>query len=329
MENFDEHIDERIARHLAGETTPEEDVMLQSWMSESPENRRYFTDLQAIWEKSPGMRPHAARPVNTEAALQKVKARLRGGGLRRSMQAPTVFLWRVAAAFALLVAAVYFLWLRNIPSSATVIAATDTALTDTLTDGSVVILGRQSGLAILKGFNTRERRLRLHGEAYFKVQPDTIRPFIVEVQELEVRVVGTAFKVDEPADADSVSVVVTEGKVRVSARGQALLLEAGQSALYNKKSGSLVLLTASQNPVTENRVLRFDATPLREVIQQIETMYGIKIILKNKALEGCLLNARYNNLPPERVMNLIAESFSMQLSRSENGEFVLDGEACE
>jgi ferric-dicitrate binding protein FerR (iron transport regulator) len=328
MENFDGHTDALIARHFAGETMPEEDAALQSWVAESPENLRYFADLQAIWEKSPGMRPQAARPVNTEASLQKVKTRLRGGGKRRSMTAPAVMLWRAAAAVALAVAAVYFLWLRNAPAPATVIAAADAALTDTLTDGSVVTLSRQSGLAIAKGFNIRERRLRLHGEAYFKVQPDTLRPFVVEVQDLEVRVVGTAFQVDDAADADSVSVTVTEGKVRVSARGQALLLQAGESALYNKKSGALARLNTTQNPVMENKVLRFDATPLREVIRQIENMYGVKIILKNKGLEDCVLHARYNNLPPEEVLNLIAESFSLQLSRTEKGEFVLDGAGC-
>ncbi|HRI62022.1 MAG TPA: FecR domain-containing protein, partial [Saprospiraceae bacterium] len=194
MENFDEHIDAYIARHLAGETTPAEEAILQVWMAKSPENRRYFADLQAIWEKSPAMRPAASRTVDTEAALEKVKIRLRsGGGTVRPLTIRTSLLWRAAAAVLLVVTAAYFLWLRNDPGTATIIAATDTALTDTLTDGSVIALSSQSGLMIAKNFNIRERRVRLHGEARFKVAPDTTRPFIVETADLEVRVVGTEF----------------------------------------------------------------------------------------------------------------------------------------
>ena len=328
MENFDEHIDERIARHLAGETTPEEDAALQSWVEASPDNRRYFAGLQAIWEKTPALRPGAARPVDTEAALQKVKTRLHSGSKIRPMTVRVGFLWRAAAAIALVAVATYFLWLRNAPAPATVIAATDSALTDTLSDGSIITLDKQSGVALAAGFNKRERRLRLQGSAYFEVKPDTTRPFVVEVEKLEVRVVGTAFKVDDAADSSSISVSVTEGKVRVSASGQSLLLLAGDMALYDKKTGVLSRTASQQSPV-QNRVLRFDSTPLREVVQQVEKAYNLKITLKNKALEECLLTGRYNNLPPERLMNLIAESFSLRLSKTEKGDYVLDGEGCE
>lgn len=328
MENFDEHIDERIARHLAGETTPEEDAALQSWVEASPDNRRYFADLQAIWEKTPALRPDASRLVDTEAALQKVKTRLRSGSKIRPMTGRIGFLWRAAAAIALVAVAAYFLWLRNTPTPATVIAATDSALTDTLTDGSIITLDRQSGIALEEGFNKRERRLRLNGAAYFEVKPDTVRPFVVEVEKLEVRVVGTAFKVDDAADSSSISVSVTEGKVRVSASGQSLLLLAGDAAFYDKKTGILSRATTQQNP-SQNRILRFDSTPLREVVRQVEKAYGLKITLKNRALEECLLTARYNNLPPERLMNLIAESFSLRLNKAGNEEYVLDGEGCE
>lgn len=328
MDNFDEHIDERIARHLAGETTPEEDAALQAWAAQSPENQRYFADLQAIWEKSPSLRPAASRAVDTETALKKVKARLRGGNTMRPLTVRMNFLWKAAAGIALALAAVYFLWLRQSPAPSSVIAASGSAVTDTLTDGSVVTLSRQSGLALAAKFNKRERRLRLHGEAYFEVKPDTARPFIVEVSDIEVRVVGTAFNVDNATDSNAVTVLVTEGKVQVSVRGQSLLLLAGDAALYDKRAGTLSRMETQQNPPPMNRVFFFDATPLPEVTRQVGKAYGIKITLKNKALEKCVLTARYNNLPPERVLDLIAESFSLQLSKTGTGEYTLDGEGC-
>ena len=326
MDHFDEHIDALIASHLAGESSPEEDAALTAWMAESAGNRRYFGELQKLWAQTAVARP-AAPAVDTEAALQRVKHRLQAGRAVPLKGKRMVFWLRLAAAVLLAVAAVWFLRLRQPSVPGPVIAASDTALTETLADGTVLTLDRQSGVALAAGFNTRERRLRLHGKAGFAVAHDTARPFVVEVQDLEVRVVGTVFRVDESADSASVTVTVSEGKVRVSAGGRAVLLGTGMGAVYDRGSGTLRNLETPQNPVPE-RVLRFDATPLGEVVQEVEKQYGVKITLKNPALHKCLLTARYNNLPAERVLHLIAESFSLRLSKTENGAYVLDGAGC-
>ena len=316
MEIFDEHTDALIARHLAGETSSEEAATLQAWAAESPENAGYLADLQALWQKTPALRPAPARPVNTEAALQRVKSRLRTHSPRM------VVMWRAAAAVVLAVVAGYFLWVHNSGEPNVVIAATNLARTDTLTDGSVVTLGTQSGLTLAAGFNARERRMRLHGQATFEVQPDPERPFIVEVGDVEVQVVGTVFRVDNAAELARVRVEVLEGRVRVGARGQELYLVAGDEAVYDRESGTLI---ASQS---QSRVLRFDATPLREVIRRIEGAYNTKIELKNSNLENCLLTARYRSLPLERVLELIAESFGLRVEKTDAG-YALDGEGCE
>jgi len=319
MEHLDEYTDALIARHLAGETSPEEVAVLQAWAAESPENARYLADLQALWQKTPALRPAPARPVNTEAALQQVKSRLRARSPRRVRR---VVMWRAAAAVVLAVVAGYYLWVHHSGEPNVVIAATNLARTDTLTDGSVVTLGTQSGLTLAAGFNARERRMRLHGQATFEVQPDPERPFIVEVDEVEVQVVGTVFRVDNAAEPARVRVEVLEGRVRVGVRGQELYLAAGDEAVYDRESGTLI---ANQS---QNRVLRFDATPLRDVIRRIEGMYNTKIELKNNDLENCLLTARYRSLPIERVLELIAESFGLRVEQTDEG-YALDGEGCE
>ncbi len=327
MENFDEHIDAYIARHLAGETTPAEEAALQSWIGKSAENRQYFADLKSIWERSTALRPAPPRAVDTEAALGKVKSRLRGNAELRPLTVRSRLVWRAAAAVFLAAVAVYFLWLRNVPDTGTVIAATQTALTDTLTDGSVITVSAQSGLSFAQNFNVRERRVRLRGEARFKVASDTTRPFIVDVQDLEVRVVGTEFTVDNATDSSVVAVRVSEGKVRVTTARQAMLLLAGDAASYDKKTGILTRLQDQQSP-KGSRMLWFDASPLKDVVQRVETAYGIKITLKNKTLEECLLTARYNDLSKEEVLDLITESFSLRLTQQGNNEFTLDGKGC-
>lgn len=329
MENFDQEIDDLLAKRLAGENTPEEENVIRHWLESSSDNQKYFENLQWLWQHTPEARARPPRAVDTEAALQRVHGRLRqtGGGAK---SIPLGFWMRAAAAVFVLAAAVYFFRQNTRTSAPVQIASVERTLTDTLADGSVVTLNRRSGLAVSSGFNRRERRMHLQGEAYFEVKRDTNRPFIVEISDVEVKVVGTAFNVDNATNPEQVIVTVTEGKVRVSARDQALLLTPGEQVVYDKKTGALKRSTAPQNPnllAYKNRVFHFDATPLRIVVQQVEKVYGVDIDLKNKSLEDCQLTADYNNLSIERVLSLIAESFSLQLEKKEN-RFVLDGAGC-
>ena len=330
MDLFDEKIDELLAKHLAGECSPEEEEAIGRWLAETPAHQKYLTDLHWLWERSPAGFAPAPRTVDTEAALRRVKSRLTNGSgsslfIRRN------FWMQAAAALALAVATVYWWRQGNTHPQPLHIAAAETAVTDTLTDGSVVTLEQASGLTLDPAFNRRERRMRLQGQAFFQVVHDTVRPFVVEVQELQVRVVGTAFTVDNVTDPAKITVAVTEGKVLVRTHNQTLLLTPGEQAVYDRPSAALTrssVLPGQTTPGKTNRLFRFDATPLDTVVRQVAEAYGVQITFKNKSLGKCRLTARYNNLPLQRVLELIADSFSIAIEKSNSG-YVLDGQGCE
>ena len=328
--NFD-NIDEQIAKHLAGENSPEEAADLQNWLAQSAENQRYFADLQWLWQNSPQAKTALARPVDTEAALQKVRQTIRENAQQRSLRVAFVRRWAMAAAavFVLAVAAVWWFDGRS-ELHKIELAAAETVLENRLLDGTSVALNRLSSLRSVGTFNRRERRVRLTGEAFFEVAPDTLRPFVVEVADLEVKVVGTAFNVDERSQPGQVKVSVSHGKVRVSGRGEVVFLVADESAVCDLASGKI---TREQTPdpnflAYRNRVFRFDSTPLQRVVQQLGKVYGVDISLKNKDLADCPLSARYENLPIERVLDLVAESFSLKVEKTPGGGFALDGQGC-
>lgn len=327
MDIFDEKIDELLAKRLAGECSPDEEETLEHWLAESPEHRKRLEELQWLWDGSSKALAPAPRPVDTEAALLRVKSRLKTAGSAQPLRWQRSFWMRAAAVFLLAVAGVYWWQSGNTPAPVRIVAA-GSVLTDTLTDGSVVTLERQSGLTLARQFNRRERRLRLDGEAFFDVAPDTTRPFVVEVQELEVRVVGTEFTADNTTDPGKVIVTVSEGKVLVASKTHSVLLQAGEQAVFDRRKGSLQRTGRKPDQgVFGNRLLLYNATPLSKVVQDINTRYGAKVKLNNKVLENCRLNARYNNLPLERLLELIAESFSLTVKK-EGDTYVLDGEGC-
>lgn len=329
MNELYENIDDLLAKKFAGELSPEEEKSLAEWLNASPDNARYLSDAQWLWDQVPKGQAPPSREPDTEKALQKVKKQLHS----RPQQSPfrVVRYWIPAAAAALaFVAAALFFFPRNSTDAPMTLATADALLTDTLTDGSVITLNRHSGMVIASGFNQKERRVRLSGEGYFKIAPDQTRPFVVEVAQLEVTVVGTAFNVDALTENNTVEVTVTEGKVRLKSDRQTELLLPGESAIYDKASGQITRQTAPNVNVKawQDRRFVFDNTPLQAVIQHLNAVYNINISLKNKALEQCPLTARFDNQPLERILDILADTFSFTLERNGNNIVLADGQ-CE
>ena len=326
MPFFPSDIDELLAKVIAGEAEPAEQSRLDTWLEESAENRRYYEGLQKMWRHA---RPaNAAAPdFDTEKALEKVKSLRRNTGARPSLN---IYWWPAAAAAALvLLLAAYWLFLRPAPIPALELAATDAIVTDTLPDRSVVVLDKASSLRVAENFDRKERRMQLSGAAHFAVQPDKEKPFVVEVAALEVRVVGTEFTVDTHREPGSTVVTVNSGIVQLTAGAQQILVHAGEQAQYRQADGSLQLLAKPDPNVAawHSRVFKFEATPLSEVVKAIEQAYDIQIVLKNSDLARCTLTTDYANESPERILELIAETFSLQLSKA-GEQYVLDGPAC-
>jgi len=108
-----------------------------------------------------------------------------------------------------------------------------------LPDGTDVILNSASQLSYLSDFGTNERRVQLEGEGYFKVAHDTRRTFIVQVGELEVKVMGTVFNVCAYSNDQDVTVVLLEGKVGVYTPSTSTTLSPGEKINYNKSTRKL------------------------------------------------------------------------------------------
>lgn len=124
-----------------------------------------------------------------------------------------------------------------------IIASTaDATERTTLADGSTVSLNRASRIEVAFSGNVRRVRL-LHGEAHFQVATNPARPFVVVVDGVTARAVGTAFSVRR--NGGNVEVLVTEGRVQVdpmplpavktdgggAARSEGVLLGAGFHAV--------------------------------------------------------------------------------------------------
>lgn len=321
-------ITELLTKKLAGETSETEEQIIVQWLQASPENEAYFHTLKRVWERLEPAPPNAAELARTEKALQDVKGQIRRNTMRPSQRTWPVWATTLAAGIALLLVAISY-FKQDTPAAEIHLASQETPLIQALSDGSEITLNRHTKLTLLAGFNENERRTRLMGEAYFKIAPDATRPFVVEVGDLAVKVVGTAFNIDAVSIPGSIRVSVMEGKVQLRHGEQTLFLMAQEEAVFDQKTGK-ISQQSSQTPnvmAYQNRRFVFDETPLSQVIQQLNGVYGVKITLVNPQINNCPLSARFDDLPLKSVLDLIVETFSLQIDSSAQGIQIL-GRSC-
>jgi len=141
-----------------------------------------------------------------------------------------------------------------------------------LADGSTVTLGGATQLTTRFSRGQREVELA-SGEAFFQVAHQAQRPFVVNAGRLAIHDIGTAF--DVRRTGDQVTVVVTEGRVRIfdknDAGGQGLEAVAGQRVTYEPGHAALsVSSTDAERAVAwRNDRLEFDNEPLAIVVANI------------------------------------------------------------
>jgi transmembrane sensor len=111
----------------------------------------------------------------------------------------------------------------------------------TLADGSKVWLNGGTRFRYPDRFANGKREVfLLEGEAYFEVSHDTTKPFIVTSNQINTKVLGTAFNVKTYPYLSNIQVVVTRGKVRVSdTTGKAMLVLPDQQLSIDKRSGAM------------------------------------------------------------------------------------------
>lgn len=88
-------------------------------------------------------------------------------------------------------------------------------------------------------FDGAKRVVKASGEVYFDVARDTAHPFVVEMTNLDVEVLGTSFNVRDYADEDYVEATLVSGKIKVNAGKESCILEPNYQAVLDKKNNTL------------------------------------------------------------------------------------------
>ena len=311
---------ELLARYVAGEADASERDRVRRWAAEDPTHARELERFQQLWDWTED--PPAAFEPDVDRAWQRVASRMAGSGGGRVIPFRTVTRWLAAAA---MLTGLFFAVRFFLATPVERFAAADTHLPVELADGSSVTLSPGSRLEVSLG---KTRRTELDGSAYFEVEPDTERPFTVEADGVEVRVLGTAFTVDAADTSDLITVRVRHGRVRVSAANGALELTDGQGARVDRRTGEPVPQPMPTVDRWGDRILQFHDAPLARVVSTLQEVYPVRLRLSGPDVERCRLTATFDDEPVDLVLQVIADTFGLEIQVVEDGTYVLQGEGC-
>lgn len=166
-----------------------------------------------------------------------------------------------------------------------------------LPDNSRVWLKSGTTLKYSSLYGMKARYLELiEGEAFFEVQHDITRPFIVKAGQLETKVLGTAFNIKAYSDGPSIQVWVQQGRVQVSDSIQVLTeLSRGKRFQWDRKDGHSHIdsLDWKQVQAWQQGVLLLESTTFNELAFELREVYGVTLVTNNAGIRRLHYDAKF------------------------------------
>lgn len=103
--------------------------------------------------------------------------------------------------------------------------------------------------------------------------------FIVQVGDLEVKVLGTSFNVSAYEDAKDITVVLLEGKVGIYTQETSRMMKPGDKIEYNKTTHQLVATQVHPNDYIEwtKGNIYFEKESLENIMKTLSRIYDVEI----------------------------------------------------
>ncbi|MCU7548966.1 FecR domain-containing protein [Chitinophagaceae bacterium LB-8] len=313
--------DDLLVKYLLGETTQEEALLVRSWISAHPDHQKQFDQLKIIWQES----GKYSSSVNENDAWVRFKNRIQQSQNKKgSVRKIYRYSWlRIAALFVVIAgsALAYFLSQKE-PVQTLTVQTRSQPLTDTLPDGSVVTLNRNSAISYPEKFAKESRKIALKGEAFFNVTPDKTSPFVIQVNDVTIRVVGTSFNVR--SEKGTTEVIVETGVVQVIKNQKVAELHPKERIQIDQNDSVLVKSVEKDQLYNYYRTKEFvcDNTPLWKLVNALNAAYNSNILIGRASLRNQPLTVTFEDESLDTILNIISETLQIEVVKK-NGQVIL------
>jgi|26BtaG_2_1085354.scaffolds.fasta_scaffold00336_3 hypothetical protein len=169
-----------------------------------------------------------------------------------------------------------------------------------LSDGTVVHLNSGSKMKYPVNFlEGLSREVFIEGEAYFDVSSDKRRPFIVNADDVSIKVLGTEFTISTYSEDPEINAVLVEGSISMSNSyfpEEIITLTPGTKGSWDKNNHKTSLEEVNINDYIGwmKGELVFRNSPFSNMLKKLERKYDVEIENNNSALSNKVFNASFS-----------------------------------
>jgi ferric-dicitrate binding protein FerR (iron transport regulator) len=317
------NIDDLLVKVVLGESTAEELRFVQEWRAESPGNERYFADFERIWEESRNLTIRST--VDEEVAWGRFKKRVDGKdnkvvemGSGRGRQ----WMLRVAAVFVVAMVGGWFFYTYSYkPGQFLSLNSGVNVLLDTLPEGSVVTMNKESSIRYRRRFTGDVRKVEMEGEAFFAVAPDKDKAFVVQTNGVTITVLGTSFNVR--AVKGKTEVIVETGLVEIRKGGHVVRVGAHEKAVIGMDETRLVKEANPDQLYNYYRTKTFECNgiPMWRLVEKLNEVYKVHIVIGETRLRDLPLTTTFVDESLDGILDVVAKTFAITVVR--NGQDII------
>lgn len=148
-----------------------------------------------------------------------------------------------------------------------------------LADGSFIYLNSGTELRYPVSFAGETREVYLSGEAYFEIESDTQKPFVVHAGGIDVKVTGTSFNVSAYPDRQTVTATLEKGAVQFADGTHTIDMKPGMHASYDKATAKTEIKNVDTRYYTswKDGYIYFDDMRMEDIMQTLALWYDLDV----------------------------------------------------
>ena len=323
---------ELLAKYFSGNLSEAEQNKVLSWRNENEQNAEEFFEFASAWNQV--VLVQNSNSNDESAIFDKIVSSSNHAKVVQISSHSNIKTYLRYAAVVLLAVLGSYIYLNTTTDLIEIATGKSEVRNLTLSDGSIVYLNENSKVVYTEKFIGDTREVLLTGKAFFEVKRDETKPFIVKTNDSEIKVLGTSFLVNANSVQKQTEVVVATGKVAVTslklAKGNKIELVSGDVGKASQ-SGKNIVKYKNEDPnylSWKTKVLSFNKAKLDHVFEVLEETYLLDIDVSNSTINDCRLSAKYDNQSIESIMEIMSETFNLNMERISSDSYKISSDGC-
>ena len=275
-----------LYKFFEGKASPKEQRLIGQWLDESEKHKEVLVRERMVFDAM-----IVSGGITDRQSVQSRKKRTR-----------VVFmeLLRVAAVILVMFLVGGYIYVRKMEeirlANNIVTVPVGQRVNLQLPDGTSVWLNASSEIIYPAYFSGSTREIHLNGEAYFEVEHNASKPFIVHTETFDIKVLGTKFNVEAYKGMEGFTTALMEGSVEVTDRknkDKSVRLYPAQKVAF--RNGELC-----KSPIDNYDVYRwreglicFKETRFADLMRQLEKNYGVRLLINNEAVKEKVFSGKF------------------------------------